>query len=69
MNMDISTEDIKKFVGTVEELTGMAFELDMEDPSTEDSMDYFHHSLWLALEHYFGILPNDMKAEYRIEKV
>ena len=67
--MDMSTEDIKKFVGTVEELTGMAFGLDMESPDTEDNMDYFHHSLWLALEHYFGISPNDMKAKYRIEKV
>lgn len=67
--MDISTEDIKKFVGTVEELTGMAFELDMSSPDTEDNMDYFNYGLWSALEHYFGISPKDMKAKYKIEKV
>ena len=67
--MDVSTEDIKGFVARVEELTGMAFNLDMASPDTEDNMDFFHHFLWLALEHYFGISPNDMKAKYRIEKV
>lgn len=67
--MDISTEDIKKFVNRIEDLTAIAFRLDMKDPYIEDSMDYYHHGLWLLLEDCFGISPNDMKAKYRIEKV
>jgi hypothetical protein len=67
--MDISTEDIKGFVARVEKLAEMAFQLDMEDPYTEDNMDYFHHDIWLLMEYCFGISPNDMKAKYKVEKV
>lgn len=67
--MDIGIEDIKKFVDTVEELAGSAFELDLGSLYMTEDLDYFHHKLWLILEHYFGISPNDMKAKYRIEKV
>ena len=67
--MDVSIEDIKVFVARVEKLAEMAFGLDMEDPYTEDSMDSFHHDIWLVMEDCFGVSPNDMKAKYKVEKV
>lgn len=67
--MDINADDINGFVGTILEIIQSVFKLDMDDPEVEDDMDYIHHEFWLALEDFFGINPNDMKAKYRIEKV